>query len=305
MSAVETDTNLEAKSCRSVVEECYSHWNRWDMKQAAACFAKEFTYDDGQFLGSIQNDKSQLAARFELGKSLLPPNSVLVVDSLAVCPSTGKIGTRWHVEDEKQRTLPRTRGCSFYTVDASSGLLRTGFRVSEMLVKPSKDMANGLVSSASKLLESSSPSPRTLETPRSSPPASVIEAYFRAWNARDMDAALDCFVDDCVYETEDPVFGDELEGKESLRKHWKRTQRLCPQPARLFWTTWRSIPCGGRPVSSGTWRRGVCPFRISGDAPCTQWIATTTTTTVPACCNPALMSRKPPSSYRGRSARHC
>lgn len=203
------------------------------MKQAAACFAKEFTYDDGQFLGSIQNDKSQLAARFELGKSLLPPNSVLVIDSLAVCPSTGKIGTRLHVEDENQRTLPRTRGCSFYTVDASSGLLRTGFRVSEMIVKPSKDMANGLVSSASKILESSSPSSPASETPQSSPPASVIEAYFRAWNARDMDAALDCFVDDCVYETEDPVFVDKFEGKESLRKHLETNAKALPPACQI------------------------------------------------------------------------
>jgi hypothetical protein len=41
-----------------------------------------------------------------------------------------------------------------------------------------------------------------------------------------MEAALDCFVEDCFYETEDPVFVHTFEGKDSLRQHWKWTLPL-------------------------------------------------------------------------------
>jgi len=78
-----------------------------------------------------------------------------------VCTKTGNIGTRWHAEKDDGTVVPSTRGCSFYTVDSNlaydydsdmegkSGLIKTGFKVSEMVIKPSKIFANGLVSSAS------------------------------------------------------------------------------------------------------------------------------------------------------------
>lgn len=228
---------LETKKApgRSIVEQCYAAWNRRDMKAAADCFADGFTYDDGQFLGTIRNNKSLLQARFRSGANILPPNSRVVVDALAVCPTTKNIGARWHVETLDGTPVPLTNGCSFYTVDSKTGLIRSGFKVTEMLVKPSKDLAGGLVSSASRFLRTSNNNNdnNKRETPET-PSLSIIEQYFCAWNDRDMEGALDCFVDDCVYETEDPVFVDKFVGKEALREHLVQNAAALPSSCSII-----------------------------------------------------------------------
>ena len=106
--------------------------------------------------------------------------------------------------------VPYTRGCSFYSPDKQSGLIKTGFKVSEMIVKPSKQFSDSLVSSASKLMQGTDSiqevksDTNVIQTNIDS--VSIIEQYFEAWNRRDMECALACFVDECNYETEDPVF---------------------------------------------------------------------------------------------------
>ena len=58
--------------------------------------------------------------------------------------------------------------------------------------------------------------------------ASIIEKYFEAWNRRDMDTALGYFSNDCIYETDDPVFVASLRGKEEMRKHLVRNAKSLP-----------------------------------------------------------------------------
>ena len=240
----------------SIVERCYAAWNRRDMSDAAACFADEFTYDEGQYLGCITN-KAELELRFKLGAEVLPPKYVVVMDNIAVCPTTGNIGTRWHAEREDGAVVPFTKGCSFYTVDSDSGLIKTGFKVSEMIIKPSKNVANGLVSSASKLMNTSETLRPSMGAPSSwssevamtkmdeelnkdssaaaaAVASSIIETYFAAWNKRDMEAALDCFVDDCIYEVEDPVFVDTFRGKMALREHLVKNAAALPSACQIM-----------------------------------------------------------------------
>jgi hypothetical protein len=66
------------------------------------------------------------------------------------------------------------------------------------------------------------------------PPASIIESYLRAWNERDIQAALDCFVEDSVYETEDPIFVDTLKGKDSLREHLEKNAAALPPACKII-----------------------------------------------------------------------
>lgn len=40
----------------SIVEKCYDAWNKRNMKDAANCFDRSFSYDDGQYLGKITKD---------------------------------------------------------------------------------------------------------------------------------------------------------------------------------------------------------------------------------------------------------
>ena len=216
----------------SIVEKCYKAWNQRKMNDAANFFAPNFTYDDGQYLGSITK-KSDLEKLFQRWADALPSNASLVIEKIAKCSKTGNIGTQWHVE-QNGLTIPYTSGCSFYTIDEESGLIKTGFKVSEMIVKPSKQFSDVLVNSASNMIQKSEnmnhkiSTETTTEKTLDDKESSIIESYFTAWNNRDLDAALDCFVEDCTYQTEDPVFVDTFYGKDALREHLERNAAALP-----------------------------------------------------------------------------
>ena len=72
----------------------------------------------------------------------------------------------------------------------------------------------------------------------SDPDRTILEQYFDAWNARDMEAALACFVDNCRYETEDPVFVTKLRGKEELRRHLTNNARSLPSNCQIVLDDW-------------------------------------------------------------------
>ena len=60
----------------------------------------------------------------------------------------------------------------------------------------------------------------TFELPTFSKPATastMIQRYFDAWNRRDMDAACECFAEDCVYD--DTQYAGAFQGKVALKQH--------------------------------------------------------------------------------------
>ena len=215
----------------SIVERCYDAWNQRKMSDAAACFADRFEYDDGQYLGII-NKKSDLERLFERNANALPTRSMLVLDHIAKCPTTGNIGTQWHVEREDDTIVPYTKGVSFYTTDKKSGLITSGCKVSEMLVKPNKYATTTIIVEPTKQLtdrlEGLFPKAKEESYASNVETKSIIEKYFKAWNSRDMEAALNCFVDDCIYATEDPVFVDSFRGKDALREHLTKNADTLP-----------------------------------------------------------------------------
>jgi len=220
------------------------------MADAADCFADDFAYDDGQYLGTITS-KPELKRWFAITADALPPKAKVVVDHVAICRVTGNIATQWHAErssgdgSASDSIVPLSRGCSFYTIDGTSGLIKTAFKVSEMIVKPSKQFSNGLVES---LGRSNSmgipfmPSNDRIEgekdvsksNPQQQQESSIIEKYFQAWNSRDMESALDCFVEDCTYQTEDPIFVDTFTGKSSLREHLLKNVKALPAACKII-----------------------------------------------------------------------
>ena len=118
--------------------------------------------------------------------------------------------------------VPFTGGISFYTLSLRGENFKVsrGYRVSEMVIKPPKRLAKFLVDSVSRLLplvkksQSRTPGISRFTSETKSQPNSIIHKYFAAWNRRDMEMALSCFVDDCVYQTVDPVFADNFQGKQ-------------------------------------------------------------------------------------------
>lgn len=228
----------EAKAAADAVKRCYEAWNLRDMNLAASCFADKFSYDDGLYLGTI-NTRGDLKQHFEMTGRILPQGSVVVLDDLAADPVTGNVGARWHAERKDGTTLPLTRGCSFYGTE--NGLIKSGFKCAEMLVKPNKGFADNLVSSASTLtgtvsnsgVQDASGDERTASVDAGGT-KSLIEQYFEAWNRRDMEAALECFADECVYATEDPVFVESFQGKDALRNHLNKNAESLPQSCRII-----------------------------------------------------------------------
>ncbi len=236
-SAPEADQDPSATP--SKVERCYQAWNDRNFDEAISCFSDDFSYDDGQYLGTI-TDKPTLKRSLERNAEVLPLGCKMVIDHIAVDAGSGNIGSCWHVEREDGTTVPLTRGCSFYTTDKTTGLIKTGFKVTEMVVKPNKSFSDNLVESASKFLQATEKFSSASETFSSSTqqqeqePKSLIEKYFQAWNNRDMITAIDCFTDDATYQTEDPVFVDTFRGKDSLREHLLKNAATLPSSCQII-----------------------------------------------------------------------
>jgi len=223
----------------SKVERCYQAWNDRDFDEAISCFSDDFSYDDGQYLGII-TDKPTLRRSLERNAEILPVGCKMVVDHIAVDENNGNIGSCWHVEREDGITVPLTRGCSFYTTDKTTGLIKTGFKVTEMVVKTNKSLSDNLVGSASKFIQATekfsnaSAKVSSFTQRQQQEPKSIIEKYFQAWNNRDLETALDCFTDDATYQTEDPVFVDTFRGKDSLKEHLLKNAATLPSSCQII-----------------------------------------------------------------------
>ena len=107
-----------------------------------------------------------------------------------------------------------------------------------MIVKPSKQFSDSLVGSASKMMQATDrlglATSDTTAKKNVAEADSIIERYFQAWNRRDMESALDCFSDDCIYETEDPVFVESFRGKDSLREHLLKNAETLPSACEII-----------------------------------------------------------------------
>jgi len=225
--------------------ECYSAWNRRDMAAAAACFEEaNLSYQDSLYFGTITQSQ-HLQHHFEQEAKALPLDAQLVLDHIAEDPATGHAATEWHVETKEGIVVPLTKGVSFYTTTTNStnngtSKIRSGFRVSEMLVKTPKELAHILVTSASLLLritQSGTSNNAQIvadkQTAASLSSVNIIEEFFEAWNRRDVEAALDCFVENCTLRTEDSVFVGTFRGKKSLRKHLENNAQILPASCKI------------------------------------------------------------------------
>lgn len=228
---------------RNAVRQCYDEWNRRNMEAVVNCFDEEFTYHDGQILESFTR-KIELQRHFTQQAGVLPSHSRLVVDLMAIDTIKGQVTAEWHVEapsspsNSQATVVPLTRGVSFYTLSLNGDCAKIsrGYTVSEMVIKPPKRLTDSLVESATRLFGNSAAMASGGSHSRNrtdEPPISIIREYFEAWNSRDMETALSCFVDECVYQTEDPVFVDTFRGKTALREHLEKNAAVLPSNCRI------------------------------------------------------------------------
>ena len=111
----------------SVVERYFDAWTCGDMNEASSyfdpnCSMRDLQYDDA-FAGRDEFEKHLLRV-----KDCLPNTFDFVVDDIAI--NSYKAGVLWHVENNGS-PLAFTRGCSFYTINESNGLIQGGFEIPE------------------------------------------------------------------------------------------------------------------------------------------------------------------------------
>jgi ketosteroid isomerase-like protein len=231
-----TETN-EVFPAPTIVEACYKAWNSRNMKGVVSCFSNAFEYQDSQYLGKMTT-KQELEQHFSRQADLLPPSSLLVLDHIAHDEENGNIATQWHIERRDGSIVPYTKGVSFYTT--KNGQITSGFRVSEMLVKPNRNPINGIMSIRPSfhqqgiLTAGSKSSTSNRKDGRERRGVSIIEQYFEAWNQRDMELALSCFIEDCLYQIEDPLFVDTFAGKSALREHLEKNANVLPSSCKIL-----------------------------------------------------------------------
>eukprot|EP00584_Thalassiosira_punctigera_P023426 CAMPEP_0172567908 /NCGR_PEP_ID=MMETSP1067-20121228/117719_1 /TAXON_ID=265564 ORGANISM="Thalassiosira punctigera, Strain Tpunct2005C2" /NCGR_SAMPLE_ID=MMETSP1067 /ASSEMBLY_ACC=CAM_ASM_000444 /LENGTH=582 /DNA_ID=CAMNT_0013359365 /DNA_START=103 /DNA_END=1851 /DNA_ORIENTATION=+ len=111
----------------SVVENYFDAWNRRDMVDATLCFDENCIMRDLQYDDALRG-RDEVEQHLLRVKDCLPSTFNFVVDDIAV--ASNKAGVVWHVENN-QDPLAFTRGCSFYTIDERSGLIKSGFEIPE------------------------------------------------------------------------------------------------------------------------------------------------------------------------------
>lgn len=111
----------------SAPERYFDAWNRRDVDDAASLFAEDCVVRDLQYPDAFRG-REEFASHLARVNGCLPGSFDFVVDDVAL--SATKAGVLWHVENDGA-PLAFTRGCSFYTIDGTSGLISTGFEIPE------------------------------------------------------------------------------------------------------------------------------------------------------------------------------
>jgi hypothetical protein len=112
---------------RSSVEGYFDAWNKRDMKMAASLFTNDCSVRDFQYDGTFSG-RDELEAHLQRVNDSLPRSFNFVIDGMA--STDEKAGVLWHVENNG-KPLAFTRGCSFYSLDSKSGLIKTGYDIPE------------------------------------------------------------------------------------------------------------------------------------------------------------------------------
>ena len=105
------------------------------MESALACFTDDCTYhtEDPVFVDQLVG-KTALRQHLVKNANALPASCQIVLDKMAQDVINGNIGASWHLEVNGM-ALPNLRGCSMYTTDPATGLLQTGYDVTEAPIK--------------------------------------------------------------------------------------------------------------------------------------------------------------------------
>ena len=119
----------------TLMEKFYDGWNRRDIQASLQYAAEDIQYEDLLYSKPFSG-KRALRKHLERVTKQLPSACKIVIDNQTVDPSNGNIGVVWHLEIENGQLLQAwSRGCSMYTTDGTTGLITSGFDVTEPPLK--------------------------------------------------------------------------------------------------------------------------------------------------------------------------
>lgn len=140
---MEEDTSTIGSNSQVSVERYFESWNKRNMKKAISCFSDDIRLRDTQYPDAFDG-KEALEKHLLNVASCLPGSFQFVVDDIS---NDGRnVAVRWHVESNGKE-LAFTRGCSFYTLDQKTGLIKTGIEIPERAPpKPKPGHVNTIMS---------------------------------------------------------------------------------------------------------------------------------------------------------------
>ena len=122
-----TTTISTTTTTSTVVEQYFEAWNDRNMTHAASLFTTNCQMYDLQYDTPFNGRESFTAHLLNVNECL--PNSFnFVVDDIVQVENN--VGVRWHVENGNT-PLQYTRGCSFYILDSTTGLIQCGYEIPE------------------------------------------------------------------------------------------------------------------------------------------------------------------------------
>ena len=134
----------------SQVKKYFEYWNKRQMQDAVDLFTDDCEYEDTLYSGSFVGRDALKKHLFRCADAL-PDSFAFVVDEISE-GGNNVVGLKWHVESNG-KPLPFTRGCSVYTIDQKSGLIKSGFDVPEPTIK-SGSFSLAILNVVGKLLDS-------------------------------------------------------------------------------------------------------------------------------------------------------
>lgn len=145
-----TNKKRDGGQAVSQVKKYFEYWNMRQMQNAVDLFTEDCEYEDTLYSGSFAGKEALKKHLFRCADAL-PDSFAFVVDEISE-GGNNVVGLKWHVESNG-KPLPFTRGCSVYTIDEMSGLIKSGFDVPEPTIK-SGSFSLAILNVVGKLLDS-------------------------------------------------------------------------------------------------------------------------------------------------------
>ncbi|GKY99628.1 hypothetical protein MPSEU_000916900 [Mayamaea pseudoterrestris] len=207
------------------LQDFVARWNdnaatqTFNIDQLLDFFTDDAVWNDYSY-HQVCRSKLDVARRFRLqSEANVWPRLVVDEASIVIDDATRKLAFSFRHDDNQQQL----RGCAFMTLNEEMTRIETVDWVMEGSSKGGEAslrtlaLASNVIGLSKSSNKSSEQNVNAVDVNMKTAALTPPEIYFEAWNRRDMEAAINLFSDDAVYD--DTAFEAPFRGKEKLRNH--------------------------------------------------------------------------------------